>query len=210
MLYVRCAAYFCAMTSLSLLETIAAIFGVLSVVLARFAHIGVFPTGLVSTLLYIYICFGAGLYADMGINVWYSLLSVYGWWRWLQPKAGMEERSVSWSSPPLRQLSVVLVLVAWALLYFLLRAFTDSSVPLADAFTTAVALLGMYLMAEKKMENWLAWLVVDVVSVGLYAYKGLYVSSLQFAVFTALAWWGWVSWKRLASESPDRFSRHSH
>lgn len=198
MLYVRCAMYFCAMLTLSLLETIAAIFGVLSVVLARFAHIGVFPTGLVSTLLYIYICFGAGLYADMGINVWYSFLSVYGWWRWLKPKAGREDRSVSWSSPKLRQLSLVLMLAAWALLYFVLRAFTDSNVPLADAFTTAVALVGMYLMAEKKVENWLAWLVVDVVSVGLYAYKELYVSSLQFAVFTALAWWGWVSWKRLA------------
>lgn len=185
------------MPSLSLLETIAAIFGVLSVVLARFAHIGVFPTGLVSTLLYIYICWGAGLYADMGINVWYSLLSVYGWWRWLQPKAGLEERKVSWSAPRLRWLSVLLGMLAWVVLYFVLRAFTDSTVPVADAFTTAVAIVGMYLMAEKKVENWLAWLAVDVVSIGLYAYKGLYVSSLQFAVFTALAWWGWVSWKKL-------------
>lgn len=188
------------MPSLSLLETVAAIFGVLSVVLARFAHIGVFPTGLVSTLMYIYICWGAGLYADMGINVWYSLLSVYGWWRWLQPKAGLEERAVSWSGPQLRRASFLLTLAAWAVLYFVLRAFTDSTVPVADAFTTAVAIVGMYLMAEKKVENWLAWLVVDVVSVGLYAYKGLYVSAVQFAVFTALAWWGWVSWKRLARD----------
>lgn len=191
--------YFCAMPSLSLLETIAAIFGVLSVVLARFAHIGVFPTGLVSTLLYIYICWGAGLYADMGINVWYSLLSVYGWWRWIQPKEGLGERAVSWSNRQLRLVSIFLTLAAWVALYFLLRAFTDSTVPLADAFTTAVAIVGMYLMAEKKVENWVAWLVVDVVSIGLYAYKGLYVSSLQFAVFTVLAWWGWVSWKRLAN-----------
>lgn len=188
------------MPSLSLLETVAAIFGVVSVVLARFAHIGVFPTGLVSTLLYIYICWGAGLYADMGINVWYSLLSVYGWWRWLQPKAGLEERAVSWSSPQLRRASLLLALAAWVVLYFVLRAFTDSTVPVADAFTTAVAIVGMYLMAEKKVENWMAWLVVDVVSVGLYAYKGLYVSAVQFAVFTALAWWGWVSWKRLARD----------
>jgi nicotinamide mononucleotide transporter len=189
--------YFCAMPSLSLLETIAAIFGVLSVVLARFAHIGVFPTGLVSTLLYIYICWGAGLYADMGINVWYSLLSVYGWWRWLQPKTGFEDLAVSWSSGQLRRASVLVALAAWVVLYFVLRAFTDSTVPVADAFTTAVAIVGMYLMAEKKVENWLAWMVVDVVSIVLYASKGLYVSSLQFVVFTALAWWGWVSWQRL-------------
>lgn len=200
MLIFRCELYFCAMPSLSLLETIAAIFGVLSVVLARFAHIGVFPTGLVSTLLYIYICFGAGLYADMGINVWYSLLSVYGWWRWLQPKTGFEDRAISWSSGLLRRASVLVAFAAWLVLYFVLRAFTDSTVPVADAFTTAVAIVGMYLMAEKKVENWLAWLVVDVVSVGLYAYKGLYISSLQFAAFTALAWWGWVSWKRLARD----------
>lgn len=185
------------MPSLSLLETIAAIFGVLSVILARYAHIGVFATGLASTLLYIYICWGAGLYADMGINVWYSLLSVYGWWRWLQPKTGFEDRAISWSSGQLRRASVFVALAAWVVLYFVLRAFTDSTVPVADAFTTAVAIVGMYLMAEKKVENWLAWMVVDVVSIVLYAYKGLYVSSLQFVVFTALAWWGWVSWQRL-------------
>ena len=73
------------MPELSILETTAAIFGVLSVLLARYAHIGVFPTGLISTLLYIYICFGAGLYADMGVNAWYATMSVYGWWRWLRP-----------------------------------------------------------------------------------------------------------------------------
>ncbi|MDP2188294.1 MAG: nicotinamide riboside transporter PnuC [Sphingobacteriaceae bacterium] len=189
--------------TLSLVETTAAIFGVLSVILARYAHIGVFPTGLVSTLLYIYICFGAGLYADMGVNAWYASMSVYGWWRWTRPVAGEQVRPIAFASR--RDWRVFGLLSGGSLLaiYFLLARYTDSTVPLADAFTTAVAIGGMYLMAEKKVENWLAWIVVDVASIFLYAYKGLPVSSMQFVFFTILALWGWHSWQKVATAAPE-------
>jgi nicotinamide mononucleotide transporter len=196
------------MPSLSLFESLAAIFGVLSVILARYAHIGVFPTGLVSTLLYIYICLTAGLYADMGINVWYSLLSVYGWWRWSRPQSGQTERPVAWANNRLRIGSLLLFAGSWVLLYQLLLHQTDSSVPLADSFTTALAIAGMYLMAEKKIENWLVWIVVDVASFFLYLHKGLPISALQFAAFTGLAVWGLVGWINLLAQrqSPSQFS----
>jgi len=189
------------MTPLSLLETTAALFGVLSVVLARYAHIGVFPTGLISTLLYIYICFGAGLYADMGVNAWYASMSVYGWWRWAQPVAGEVVRPVAFANR--RDWRIFGLLSGGSLLaiYLVLQRYTDSTVPLIDAFTTSLAIGGMYLMAEKKVENWLVWIVVDVASIFLYAYKGLAVSSLQFVVFTGLAIWGYYSWQKTARQA---------
>lgn len=183
---------------MTVFESLAAIFGVVSVILARYAHIGVFPTGLVSTLLYIYICLTAGLYADMGINVWYSLLSVYGWWRWSRPQSGKTERPVAWASKRMRLGSLLLFAGSWLLLYQLLLHQTDSSVPLADSFTTALAIAGMYLMAEKKIENWLVWIVVDVASVFLYLHKGYWISALQFAAFTGLAIWGFIGWYNLS------------
>jgi nicotinamide mononucleotide transporter len=189
---------FAPMPELSLLETTAAIFGVLSVVLARYAHIGVFPTGLVSTLLYIYICFGAGLYADMGVNAWYASMSVYGWWRWTRPVPGQPELPIAFATRRNWRIFALLSGGSLVAIYLLLARYTDSTVPLADAFTTALAIGGMYLMAEKKVENWIAWVVVDVASIFLYAYKGLPVSSMQFVVFTLLALWGWHSWHKSA------------
>ncbi len=186
------------MLEISLLETTAAIFGVLSVILARYTHIGVFPTGLVSTLLYIYICFGAGLYADMGVNAWYASMSVYGWWRWLRPVAGQTERPVAFANRRDWGVFGLLSGGSFVAIFYVLARYTDSTVPFADAFTTALAIGGMYLMAEKKVENWIAWVVVDVASIFLYAYKGLPVSSMQFVVFTGLAFWGWRSWHQKA------------
>ncbi len=190
---------FALMPVLSLLETTAAIFGVLSVLLARYAHVGVFPTGLVSTLLYIYICFGAGLYADMGVNAWYASMSVYGWWRWTRPVPGQAVLPIAFANR--RNWRIFTLLSGGSLLaiYFLLTHYTDSTVPFADAFTTALAIGGMYLMAEKKVENWIAWVVVDVASIFLYAYKGLPISSMQFVIFTVLALWGWHSWQKTAT-----------
>ncbi len=187
------------MLEFSLLETTAAIFGVLSVLLARYAHIGVFPTGLVSTLLYIYICFGAGLYADMGVNAWYASMSVYGWWRWTRPVPGQAVLPIAFANRRNWRIFTLLSGSSLLAIYFLLTNYTDSTVPFADAFTTALAIGGMYLMAEKKVENWIAWVVVDVASIFLYAYKGLPISSMQFVIFTVLALWGWHSWQKTAT-----------
>lgn len=183
----------------SILEAIAAITGIVSVWYSRKLSILTYPFGIVSVILYVYLCLEVKLYADAGINAWYFLLSIYGWWRWLRPEAGL--------ALPVRRLDQKRLLLgmgmfglALPLLYFLLHNFTDSDVPFVDAFTTAVAITGMYWMAEKRIEHWYAWLVVDVVSVPLYLYKDMPVTALQFLVFTVLAAHGLFIWhKKLRS-----------
>lgn len=178
-----------------ILEAIAAITGILSVWYSRKLRLLTYPLGIVSVLLYVYLCLEVKLYADAGINAWYFLLSVYGWWRWSQPVAGL--------ALPVQRLDrkrLVLGMgmfgAALPLLYFLLHTYTDSDVPFIDSFTTAVAITGMYWMAEKRLEHWYAWLIVDVVSIPLYLYKDMPVTALQFVVFTILAGQGLFIWRK--------------
>lgn len=183
------------------LEWTAVVFGITSVLLARITHIALYPTGLLSTGIYVFICYTAGLYADMGINLWYVGMSVYGWWRWLRPVAGKAELPIASAGRRHWQIFGLLSGLGLVGIYFLLRQYTDSSVPFWDALTTALAIGAMYLMAEKKIEHWLIWILVDAFSIGLYLHKGLPVSAGQFAVFTLLAVWGWLSWKKKLSAS---------
>jgi nicotinamide mononucleotide transporter len=178
-----------------LLEAIAAITGILSVWYSRKLSILTYPVGIVSVLLYVYLCLEVKLYADAGINAWYFLLSVYGWWRWLRPMAG-EELFVQRVDKKRLILGLGMFGLAFPLLYFMLSAYTDSDVPFVDSLTTAVAITGMYWMAEKRLEHWYAWLVVDVVSVPLYLYKDMPVTALQFVVFTILATQGLFIWRK--------------
>jgi nicotinamide mononucleotide transporter len=181
------------------LEWTAVVLGITSVLLARITHIALYPTGLLSTGIYVFICYTAGLYADMSINLWYVVMSVYGWWRWLRPVPGRAELPIAAANSRHWRVFGLLSGLGLVGIYLLLQQFTDSSVPFWDALTTALAIGAMYLMAEKKIEHWLVWILVDAASVGLYLHKGLPVSAGQFAVFTLLAAWGWFSWKRKLS-----------
>jgi nicotinamide mononucleotide transporter len=178
------------------LESIAAFFGLLSVWYARKANIKVYPTGLVSTTIYIYVTMRAGLYADSGINAYYSVMSIYGWMVW----SGVRENRIE---PPIRKLdtsgcrlSIGIFAISFLALFLVLKNFTDSTVPAIDSFTTAAFFVGMWLMARKRIEHWLFWIVGNVVSVPLYIYKGLGITAIQFAVFLILAVQGWNTWKK--------------
>jgi nicotinamide mononucleotide transporter len=178
------------------LESIAALFGLLSVWYARKANIKVYPTGLLSTTIYIYVTLRAGLYADSGINAYYSAMSIYGWIVW----SGVRENHIE---PPIRKLdaqgwgfSIGLFAISFIALYIVLKNFTDSTVPAIDSFTTATFFVGMWLMARKRIEHWLFWIVGNVVSVPLYIYKGLGITAFQFTIFLILAIQGWNTWKK--------------
>ncbi len=178
------------------LESVAALFGLLSVWYARKANIKVYPTGLVSTTIYIYVTMRAGLYADSGINAYYSVMSIYGWMVW----SGVRENRIE---PPIRKLdtsgwrlSIGIFAISFFALFLVLKNFTDSTVPAIDSFTTAAFFVGMWLMARKRIEHWLFWIVGNVVSVPLYIYKGLGITAIQFAVFLLLAIQGWNTWKK--------------
>ena len=192
----------------SWLEIVAAALGILSVWYARKANILVYPTGIVSVLIYVYICYNAQLYADMGINAYYFVFSVYGWIMWSKKDENKEELPVTYSDKKTWIISIGVFLLSLVVIQILLRIFKagdtvywSSFVPYTDTFTTAVAIVGMWLMAVKKVENWLFWIAADIVSVPLYLYKGLVFTSLQYFVFLVLAVLGYFEWRRLAKEN---------
>ncbi|TVP48309.1 MAG: nicotinamide riboside transporter PnuC [Mongoliibacter sp.] len=191
---------------MSLLEGVAVIFGIASVIYSIKKNILVFPTGMVSTLIYVYICLEYKLYADMGINAYYFGMSVYGWYLWSRPTGEREELPVTWLSKMGIVKSIVLFLGSYAVLYYVLANFTDSDVPYWDSFTTSSAFVGMWLMAKKKVENWIAWIITDIVSVPLYFYKGLMLTSFQFLFFTVLATIGLIEWIKAAKKEQKAYA----
>ncbi|GAB4414189.1 MAG: nicotinamide riboside transporter PnuC [Bacteroidia bacterium] len=184
------------------LEATAVLFGLLSVWYAGRERILVYPTGLVSTGIYVYICFVAGLYGDMGINAYYCAMSLYGWYRWTQPAGDAPVLPICWHRGRERWISLGLLLGFFVLLAWVLDRFTDSTVPRIDAFTTAVFFVAMWEMARKKVESWIYWIVGDVVSVPLYYYKGLTLTSIQYLVFLWLAVLGLLAWHKKATARP--------
>ncbi len=182
----------------SILEFIAVFFGLLSVYYSIRVNILVFPTGIISVLIYVYITFQVGLYADMFINVVYFVMSVYGWYKWLRPTEAHKQLPVTFSSQKLHLVALATTLLSFSILQYVLRHHTDSTVPFIDAFTTAIFITGMWLMAIKKVENWIYWIIGDFVSVPLYYHKELVFTSFQFFVFLILAVIGLLRWRKEA------------
>src|SRR5690554_2497968 len=180
------------------LEGIAVFFGITSVYYSMRENILVYPTGIISTLIYVWICLQVGLYADMGINGYYFAMSIYGWYIWSRPTGDGAVLPVTWMTGREIIAAILLLIGSYAFLAIVLLNFTDSDVPYFDSFTIASAFVGMYLMAKKKVENWIAWIITDLVSVPLYFYKGLILTSFQFLFFTVLAVLGLLAWMKSA------------
>ncbi|MEA3504030.1 MAG: nicotinamide riboside transporter PnuC [Bacteroidota bacterium] len=180
----------------TLSEAIAVAFGLASVWYAKKENILVFPTGIVSVLIYIYICFNYKLYADMVINIFYFVMSVYGWYMWTHKNNVKAEREITFCTTKQHIINGFALVVSYAIMYYMLSNYTDSDVPMIDSLTTSIFIVGMYLMALKKIENWIYWIVADFISVPLYLYKGLVLSSFQFAVFLVIAVLGYIEWKQ--------------
>jgi nicotinamide mononucleotide transporter len=178
------------------LEFTAVVFGLLSVWYARAENILVFPTGIISVLIYVYITLEYKLYADTGINAYYFIMSVYGWYFWSRAKGTKSTRPISRNSPGEWLAGVVILLLSFVTIYWALSSFTDSDVPAWDALTTSFAFVAMLLMARKKIENWHAWIITDVLSIPLYIYKGLMLTAFQFFVFLILAVMGLLAWQK--------------
>ena len=185
------------------LELFAALLGIVSVWFARKENILVFPFGITNVLIYIYICFSARLYANAGINAVYFISNVYGWYMWSRKDANDNLLSVSRNSLLQNSLSLFSVVGLYVLALFILRAanktdavYLQSYVPYMDAFNTAFFLVATVLMAVKKLENWLFWIIGNVVSIPIYASQGLYFTSGQYLVFLVLAILGYQEWRK--------------
>ena len=179
----------------SWLEFIAVIAGIASVIYSRKENILVFPVGLISTVIYIYLYITHGLYADASVNFYYTVMSVIGWLMWARKTDGHTALLITSSSKKEWWQAVVFFAVCWLILFIVLKNFTDSTVPQADAFTSAAAFTGMWLMNKKKLENWVWWIITDLASIPLNFYKHLVFTSFQYAVFLVLATMGYMTWR---------------
>ncbi len=192
----------------SILEVIAVVFGLISVWFAKKVNILVFPTGITSTVIYIYICYFAQLYADMAINLFYTGMSIYGWYIWTRKDINKKPRPIRWNTKKEQWLGIAGVFVFFWIILGLLFVFKhddseyiNSSIPYIDAFTTSIFFVGMWFMARKKIENWIYWIIGDLISVPLYFYKGLVFTSFQFLVFLILAVLGLMQWIKVYNDT---------
>ena len=178
------------------LELFAAIVGAISVWLSVRQNILSWPTAIVNVVLYAIVFYQAKLYADMGLQVVYAALSIYGWYEWLYGGEGRTELHVTLTSPRLAALLALIALSGAALLGTLLRHTTDAALPYMDSFLSSTSLVAQWMMTRKKLENWLVWIFVDVLYVGMFIFKGLYLTAGLYAVFLVLAVRGYVDWRR--------------
>lgn len=192
------------------LEAIAVIAGIWSVWLARREHIWLYPIGLINTVLYTYISLKGQLFGEASVNVYYTIVSIWGWWLWNKKKEGKPELPVTFSTRKewLHQLLFCagFYVVLFASLTFLKKYFAPDAIPWADAFAASTAYTGMWLMARKKVESWYWWLATDIASIPLYFVKGYAFSSVQFIVFTLLAVAGLLMWHRKAQHQRTQAS----
>jgi nicotinamide mononucleotide transporter len=178
------------------IEIVAAVFGVVSVFLSVRQNIWSWPTAIVNVGLYIFVFFGSKLYADAGLQVVYVVLNAYGWYHWLYGGKNRTELAVSRASARLGALLVGIGLAGTAVMGTLLARTTDASLPYLDSMTTSTSLVAQWMMTRKLLENWIVWVSVDVVYIGMYIYKSLYVTAVLYFVFLVLSTMGYVQWRR--------------
>ena len=158
------------------------------------------PLAIVASLLYCALFWRSRLYGEAGLQVFFAAVAGWGWWQWLRGTlddgSALRVRSLGVRG---RTIALVMLALAWPAMGLLLHLVTDTDVPWWDGFTTSASVLGQWLLGRKYVENWPTWVVVNGVSVGLFAYKGLWLTVLLYAVFIVMSFIGWRAWARLAA-----------
>jgi nicotinamide mononucleotide transporter len=180
----------------TLSEWLAVILGVAEVLLARVNNVWLYPTGIAGTLIGIYLLLIAGLYAESALNVYYVVMSVYGWIFWLT-RSGKGEVKISWCNKKEWGITLIIVFAGWIVLYVLLKNFTSSNVPVWDSFASSTAWAGMWLLARRKIENWVLLNISNVVAIPLLFYKKLPMLALLTLFLFVIAFWGYFEWRAI-------------
>ena len=180
------------------LEFLAFSFGIISVIYAKKENILVYPTGIICTVITVYILFKAQYLGDMMMNVYYSIMSVYGWWNWSRKDKDKYLIKISRFSKNDLGLTIFLFVLTICITYSVyLFSLNEIGIPnYIDVFTSGLFFTAMWLMANKKLESWIFWIIADIITVPLYAYRGLGMLSLQYIIFTILAIQGYLEWKK--------------
>ena len=181
------------------LEIFAVAINILSVIYAKQNNIFVYPTGLIGTGIFVYILFNFSLLGDMIINGYFFIMSIYGWYYWSRKKDEVFINNISRLEKKEYIQLIFLALGSLLFIYFVYVQFDkwNSWTAYVDNITTAIFFVAMWLMAKRKIESWIFWIIGDLITVPLYFYKGLTISSLQYIIFTVLAILGYISWKKI-------------
>ncbi|MBB5397856.1 nicotinamide riboside transporter PnuC [Mucilaginibacter sp. AK015] len=177
------------------LEITGVITGLLCVYLAAKNNIWNWPFAIISVTIYVFIFFEARLFADMGLQVYFLAMNVYGWWYWSRRPANEKKIPVARITKKEVAISAVAIIIFTILLGSLLK-YTPASFPYLDSFCTACSLVAQVFLARKVLENWLIWIFVDVVYVGVYIFKDLHLTALMYAIYVAIALMGYLDWKK--------------
>ena len=186
---------------MSVIEWAAALFGLLSVYYTIREHVWCWPTGLVQVVLYVAVFYQARLYADTFLQVVYIGLQFYGWHEWLHGGPRQSELPISRTTPRLSLLLLALSAAGTAGMGYAFQRYTGAALPYWDSAITALSLAAQWMLARKLLENWLFWIAVDVLAVGVYAYKRLYPTTGLYAVFLVMAVIGYRQWRKLHAGS---------
>ncbi len=180
-------------------EWVSTITQIASVWYARKNNVLVYPTGIIGVLLAAYVYFfliHPPLYADASLNIYYFIMSVYGWYNWVQKKDSSHYTyPISWCSKKELSVGIGFFFFFWVVIYLVLTNFTNSNTPLLDSLVSASAITAMWWMAKRKIENWHAWIFSNIVAIPLNFYKGLMLFTLMYILFLLMAWWGYKEWK---------------
>ncbi len=180
------------------LELVAIFFGLFSVWLAKKNNILVFPTGIINTAIYVFLLWKWNLLGDMIINFYYVIMSIYGWYHWSKKKNETDQNKIAKSTKNELLYSLYIFIATVALVigvYLFFDKFTHWT-SYVDTFVTGIFFSGMWLMARRKIENWLFWIVGDIISIPMYFVKGYTFTSIQYLIFTIIAIYGYREWKK--------------
>jgi nicotinamide mononucleotide transporter len=184
--------------TMMLLELIAFVFGIVSVIYAKKENILVYPTGIICTVITMYILLEAEYFGDMMMNLYYSSMSVYGWWNWSRIKNDSSKIEITYTNYRERVTAIILFFVTMIITYivYLVNISTIEWVNYIDILTSGIFFVAMWFMANKKIESWIFWIIGDVITIPLYSYRGLGLLSMQYLIFTILAIQGYNQWKK--------------
>jgi len=180
------------------LEFTAFVFGIVSVVYAQKENILVFPTGIICTVITVYILFNAQYFGDMMMNLYYSSMSIYGWWNWNRLKNDNSTIEITYTSFKERITALILFILTIIVTYtvYMFNITTIELVNYIDIFTSGIFFVAMWFMANKKVESWIFWIIGNLITIPLYSYRGLGMLSIQYLIFTILAIQGYNQWKK--------------
>ena len=193
------------------IEIFGAVTGIVYVILEIRQNIWLWPLGIVTSAIYLWVFYNSRFYADMGLQGYYLAISIYGWFLWTRKDRIKDQQSTP-ALPVTRislRLSVLLTIITALLtlvIWYILSQFTDSPLPGWDAFTTSISIVATWMLARKIIEHWVLWIIADVVSVGLYVYRGLYPTVVLFTVYTVMAAIGYYKWKETLHTKEQRNS----